>query len=224
LGYEVKLDGQRLCFTVTDATWLFLDRIGILLGLVTPVVTLSALFIGYFNRERLRRWLTRNRFPAVGGTLAEHIRYDGLVFTVSKPETPAWVLDQIKPRAAVFVASDQSRGVADELKARAAGLAGPFVVSVGNPDDPGETRLAVRQAIERLSIIGCANIAVDVTGGKVPMSLGAFMAAEEMGRDSLYVSVDYDARLNKPDMRTARIIVMSRPADAALTLAPRAAR
>lgn len=113
----------------------------------------------------------------------------------------------------MFVASAQSRGVADELKARATSIANAFVVTIDTADDPGETRLAVRQAIERLNAIGCAHIAVDVTGGKVPMSLGAFMAAEEAGKDSLYVSVDYDQQLNKPDMRTARITVVSNPAN-----------
>lgn len=58
--------------------------------------------------------------------------------------------------------------------------------------------------------MGCANIAVNVTGGNVLMSLGAFMAAEEAGKDSLYISADFELRLKKPDMRTARITVMSR--------------
>lgn len=184
-------------FNWSDATWLLLDRLSMLLGLVTGSITILALLIGYLNRERVRRWLTRNRFPAVGGTLAENIRYDGLVFTVSKPETPAWVLGQSKPRAAVFVASEQSRGVADALKATVAGGVNLSVVTIDNADNPGDTRLAVRQAIERLSAIGCTNIAVDVTGGKVPMSLGAFMAAEEADKDSLYVSVDYDRSTTK---------------------------
>lgn len=200
-----------MSFGLTDATWLILDRFSMLLGLVTGIITLLALFIGYFNRERLRRWLSRNRFPAIGGSLAENTRYDGLVFTISKPETPVWVLGQIKPRAVVFVASEQSRGVADALKAAAADVANALVVTIGTADDPGDTRLAVRQAIERLNTLGCMSIAVDVTGGKVPMSLGAFMAAEEAGVDSLYVSAGYDQTLNKPDMRTAKIIVVSRP-------------
>jgi len=46
---------------------------------------------------------------------------------------------------------------------------------------------------------------VDVTGGKLPMSLGAFMAAEESGADTLYVASEFDPQLKRPDMRTARI-------------------
>lgn len=196
---------------MTESTWLLLDRIGIVLGIVTGAVTLLALAIGYLKREHVRRWLVRNRFPVIGGELAEHIRYDGLVFTVSKAETPAWVLDQIKPKAAVFVVSEQSRGAVDELKAQVPGIANLPILTVADVDDPADTRQAVRQAVEWLKAIGCTHIAVDVTGGKVPMSLGAFMAAEEMGQDSLYVSTRFDAQLNRPNMRTAKIVVVSRP-------------
>lgn len=84
------MDGKS---AVTDATWLILDRLSMLLGLVTGSITLFVLVVGYFNRERLRRWLTRNRFPAIGVALAENVRYDGLVFTVSKQKRPRgyWV-------------------------------------------------------------------------------------------------------------------------------------
>jgi len=204
-----------MSFDLTESTWLLLDRIGIVLGIVTGAATLLAFVIGYLKREHLRRWLIRNRFPAIGGALAEHVRYDGLVFTVSKAETPAWVLAQIKPKAAVFVVSEQSRGAVDELKAQVPGIASLSVLTVADVDDPADTRQAVRQAVEWLKSIGCTHIAVDVTGGKVPMSLGAFMAAEEMGQDSLYVSTRFDAQLNRPDMRTAKIVVVSRPVNLA---------
>jgi hypothetical protein len=200
-------------FGFSDAVWLMIDQWGTFIGLTTSVVTLVLLIWGAFSREKLRRWLTRNRFPAIGGALAEHIRYDGLVFTISKPETPAWVLDRVKPRATVFVVSEQSRGVADELKDRSTGTASLSIITIDNTDNPGDTRRAVRQAIEQLTAIGCVNIAVDVTGGKTPMSIGAFMAAEEAGKDSLYVSASYDPQLSKPDMRTAQITVVSHPAN-----------
>ncbi|RMD85019.1 MAG: TIGR02710 family CRISPR-associated protein, partial [Candidatus Dadabacteria bacterium] len=53
--------------------------------------------------------------------------------------------------------------------------------------------------------------AVDVTGGKVPMSLGAFMAAEEAGTPSIYVTAEYDARLQRPRAETARVVRLSTP-------------
>lgn len=47
------------------------------------------------------------------------------------------------------------------------------------------------------------------------MSLGAFMAAEEMSVDSLYVNGRFDRPLIKLDMRTAQITAVSRPANGA---------
>jgi hypothetical protein len=54
---------------------------------------------------------------------------------------------------------------------------------------------------------GVRNVAVDVTGGKVPMSLGAFMAAEEAALDSLYVTTAW--RDGKPDASTAKLTRIS---------------
>lgn len=44
---------------------------------------------------------------------------------------------------------------------------------------------------------------MDITGGKVTMSIGAFMAAEEQGCASLYVATAF--KDGKPDIATARI-------------------
>ena len=38
-------------------------------------------------------------------------------------------------------------------------------------------------------------IAVDVTGGKTPMSLGAFMAAEEFAVQTIYITSEFDPSL-----------------------------
>jgi hypothetical protein len=56
---------------------------------------------------------------------------------------------------------------------------------------------------------GCKNIAVDITGGKVTMSLGAFMAAEEAGVQTIYISTEFDVALKAPRMDTAKIISIS---------------
>jgi N-acetylmuramic acid 6-phosphate (MurNAc-6-P) etherase len=51
---------------------------------------------------------------------------------------------------------------------------------------------------------------VDITGGKTPMSVGAFMAAEERGATSLYVTAPHgDNGLNTAK---ARIRAISTPA------------
>jgi hypothetical protein len=46
--------------------------------------------------------------------------------------------------------------------------------------------------IDEAKAEGVKQIAVDITGGKTPMSIGMFLAAEEEKIDSLYVSAKYD--------------------------------
>ena len=55
------------------------------LGRLSDSVSLILFCAGcltYLNRENIRRWLTRNRFPKeVGHPLGNHIQFDALVFT-----------------------------------------------------------------------------------------------------------------------------------------------
>jgi hypothetical protein len=82
---------------------------------------------------------------------------------------------------------------------------------VADPNDPAVSRSQVALLLSELHQAGCRKIAVDLTGGKLPMSLGAFMAAEEAGVTSLYVATDFDRYLKVPDMRTAILRQMSQP-------------
>ena len=97
------------------------------------------------------------------------------------------------------------REIAGMKRIRVMGLMtmGPF------SDDPEEARSAIHALLEELKRNGISNVAVDLTGGKVPMSLGAFMAAEEARVDSLYVTVSYEQ--GQPQPETARIRCVSRP-------------
>lgn len=85
-------------------------------------------------------------------------------------------------------------------------------IKIDDVDDPAPTRRAVMQLIGNLRAAGAVLIAVDLTGGKTPMSLGAFMAAEECGVQTFYVATDFDAALNQPRLPSARIVRVSRPA------------
>lgn len=201
-------------FGWSDGVWQTLDQFGILLGDFMLTSTLILGIVGFMRRNDIRRWLTRNRFPEVGGT-PENTHWEGLVFTVSKTETPRWVLEKVRPKHAAFVASRESFPVAEELAQFARGLGievhGPL--SIADPNEPAESRQATSLLLSALKSAGCTSVAVDVTGGKVPMSLGAFMAAEETGAASLYVAADFGAGLKQPDMRTARLLCVSRPRD-----------
>lgn len=80
-----------------------------------------------------------------------------------------------------------------------------------NPDDPAEARERAQALLHRMRAAGAPRCAVDITGGKTPMSLGAFMAAVEAGVSTLYLASRYDDRLQRPDPHSARIHCISRP-------------
>lgn len=204
-----------LLFGWSEQTWLWLDQAGILLGNSALVLTFLAAVAGVLKRESIRRWLRSNRFPAVGGEVEDMDEdIDALVFTVSREEVPRFVMERLEPGAAVFLATAESEAVAKQLEkfAREAGCdAG--IRRIDDPDDPAESRDQAALAIRGLRRRGYRRVGVDVTGGKAPMSIGAFMAAEEAGCPTLYVSAPYDRQLNKPDMRRARIRCISQPAE-----------
>jgi hypothetical protein len=199
-------------FDWSDETWLTLDQIGILVGDVVLAITVAAAVVGYLNRDRLRRWLTPNRFPAVGADMQGR-HWNGIVFTVSKPEVPRWVIDQLKPRCIGLVATPQSMKAAEEVMAyaRDSGIEVLPLRQLDDPNDPSESKEKTGELLTTLARTGHTPLAVEITGGKTPMSLGAFMAAEERRADTLYVSVGYDQALNRLDLRSASLQCISMP-------------
>ncbi len=200
-------------FGMSEETWLLLDRLGILAGNLTFLFALGGGLWGFFKRESIRRWFALNRFPNVGAELSGERQWDALAFTVSHKELPLWVIEACRPAHVGLIASELSQAAAQEIAsaARQRGIQVQGPVYLENPDDPAEALAKTRLILSRLREAGAESIAVDITGGKTPMSLGAFMAAEEMGVSSLYVASRYDAALMKPDMRSAKIHCISKP-------------
>lgn len=200
-------------FGWSDELWLLLDRLGILAGNLMFLFTLSAGVWGFLKRESIRRWFTLNRFPNVGAELDNAQYRDAIAFTVSHKELPLWVIRVSRPAHVGLIATADSKPAAREIAQHAEkqGIRVHGPVYIENPDDPAEALAQTRLILSRLREAGAHNIAVDITGGKTPMSLGAFMAAEEMGVSSLYVASRYDATLRKPDMSTAKIHCISKP-------------
>ena len=196
-------------FGWSDTAWHYIDQVGVLLGYL-PVLLI---IIAFFTRNELRRWLTRNRFPSVIGEVQDALYFDGIVFTVSNADVPRHVIECLKPKRIGLVCTAESRQYADQIKAHMQAQGGSVhdVVQIGNPDDPQESRRAARYLLDGMKQGGCETLAVDVTGGKTPMSLGAFMAAEEAGATTLYVASHFDNTLKQFDMRTAPVVRVSTP-------------
>jgi hypothetical protein len=193
----------------SDGTWLLLDHYGILVGDILMTLTTLAGIYGFFKRNDLRRWLTRNRFPSIGGK-PDDMDWQGLIFTVSRSDVPLWVIGQVRPRLVGLLHSAQTQEAAKEIERQVRQQGCDVLLqALANPDAPEESLRHVQALIRRMREAGTQKIAVDVTGGKVPMSLGAFMAAEEAKVDTVYVTTD--SKNGKPDMTTAKIIAVSQP-------------
>lgn len=205
---------QQNLFNWSANTWDVLDQLGILAGLVVSIfsliLTLVALF-AYFNKERIKNWLTQNRFPHIGEMTDDETQWDGIVFSISHADTPKWVIESRKPTVIGLLATQQSKASAEEIRqsALAQGVKVLDMIYIDNPDDIKEVQQETLHLINRLQQQSCEHIAVDITGGKTPMSLGAFIAAEEARVTSLYVSSEFDAKLKQVDMRTTKLITVS---------------
>jgi len=198
-------------FTFDESTWLWLDRYGIIVGDLLMTFTFLATIYGFICRNKLRNWFKRNQFPSIGGQL-EHSHWQGIIFTVSRKEVPLWVIKQINPMAIGLLSSESSRNAAQEIRVFAQQM-GTLIIEeevINDPDDPAEVNRKAKKIMHELKDKGLDEMAMDITGGKTPMSLGAFMAAEEMGVDSIYVTTEY--KDNKPDITTAKIKAISQVA------------
>lgn len=118
---------------------------------------------------------------------------------------PRWVIQRTRPTWIGLIGSKGRPEPVGQLAAHAQEQGIRVIGSrlVDDPDDPMQTLIADRDLLASLRHNGVRNVAVDLTGGRVPMSLGAFMAAEGARVDSIYVSVDDVNR--QPLSNTARI-------------------
>ncbi|CAA6820306.1 MAG: Unknown protein [uncultured Thiotrichaceae bacterium] len=215
LSSNNTIDSNEL-FGWSKQTWDFLDQWGILLGGFASLIAIVAFFLGMialFKWERLRRHFTKNRFPNVQDTSDDHANWQGMLFTVSHEQTPLWVIDSCKPAYISLLATQKSRGATEKIMAHAEqqGLTVFDPIYIENPDNPAEVKRETKHLLQRMQAEGVERVAVDITGGKTPMSLGAFMAAEETLATTLYVSTKFDEQLKKPDMRTASLTTISDP-------------
>ena len=142
--------------------------------------------------KKLQDKIDKENFPAEG-TLIIKKSYDALIFTVSRSDIPNWMIANYKPKVIGLVGSTEYSKSVDAIKEEAEKQG--IKVHRRILENPDRVARVNEEAIEIINAIqqdGFEKIAVDITGGKTPMSIGVFLAAEEHGLDSLYVSADYD--------------------------------
>jgi len=175
------------------------DKAGIILGYLWTCLTMGIAVYAFIRRQRIAQWFKKTQFSGTGEELdiiAEKV--DAIVIPVSIRNQPEWIIRHLKPKVVAFLYTDRSKDVASSLAEDFKGTI-EFIPSVEdinkgqylivNPDDPLETKEKTRVFIRMFKAKGIhANkIFVDTTGGKVPMSIGAFQAAEEEGVSSIYI-------------------------------------
>lgn len=194
--------------------WETIDRFATLLGIVTGLASIAAAAWAWVERNDLKRWFRRNSFGAVSQPLADAARFDALVLPVSRADVPCWLIDTVKPARVALLASVQSEPAVQAIAAhaRTAGVEVAAVHVLPDADDAAAFRARAVECVRALRQAGAARVAVDTTSGKVPMSLGLFMAAEETGATTLYVSTDYDAALKAIRPGSQRLVAVTTPA------------
>jgi hypothetical protein len=209
VGLTFWLVGQRL----PEAIFQRLDRGATAMGFFVTCLTISLATVGWFRRQDLRRWLRHSHFESVGAPFKiPEEKVDSIVIPVSRREQPEWILKWLKPNYASFIYTGQSRADAVQL-AKDFAESTTFFPSVedieeglyqlNHPDDPEESKRLVTEFLHRFLNRGTRlrEIFVDTTGGKVPMSIGAFQAAEEMGVSSIYVVGTANGLIRNPQDR-----------------------
>jgi len=201
---------------ISDATWITIDRFGVVLGIVTGIMALVASIWAVWKRAEIRHWFTHNHFNDVGDEVrGADTRGCGLVMLVSSASLVDTALKAYEPAVLALVASRETEKMARQV---ATGLEGRNVELLSltvleDPDDAEEAQDKISLAIAGFVERGLA-VLVDVTGGKKPMSLGAFIAAEEAGQATGYISSKHAAPAASSTRRkvgSERVVFISRP-------------
>lgn len=189
--------------------WTAIDRASMVVGLLLGL----AAVVGLFNLRWIRARFFGNSFRHVGGD-PELSQLEGIVFTLSsQSDTALLTLEKARPGHVVPLSPkpelrEDVRRVCERL-----GLKYHEMVDAVDVHSVDGWRNLTARALQLLAAQGvpASQIGVDLTGGTKPMSLGAFMAAEEAKVRSVYVATDRgaDGRLVPG---TERPITVSRPA------------
>ncbi len=175
------------------------DNAGILLGYVVSCISVALGAVALIRRREIRRWLFGRRFPGAGAPvipMQDQVR--AIVIPVSRREQPEWILRHLRPEQVSLLYTRKTKEVAVRLAREFGGTVTfePDAAAIErgddvleHPDDPQASRALVQSFLRRFEAHGVprAKTFVDTTGGKVPMSIGAFQAAEELGVSSIYV-------------------------------------
>ncbi len=183
------------------------DNAGIIMGFVGMCLTAAMGLWVWKEKEEVRNFFLNSPPDLKNFTDIEVDKVQAMIIPVSRKEQPEWILYHLKPNRVKFLYTPKSHAVARELYEKFnSDVIGRKIDEVPevrkdnvgreitpgwikNAFDPEEVYNEVLAMLDQLISDGYSkdNIFVDTTGGTVPMSIGAFMAAEEMGVSTVYV-------------------------------------
>ncbi|MBW1616294.1 MAG: hypothetical protein JRJ49_07140 [Deltaproteobacteria bacterium] len=170
------------------------------------LMNFSALFtviLGVWKKDDvmkyIKKWKTKPEFVGAGEPFevpAE--RFKAAIIPVSRKEQPEWIIRHLKPAYVSLIYTEQSRDAAKSLIKEFSDKI-EFFPDIDNAEDPSymlatpdkveDAQIKAKRCMRRYIRKGLdlSEIFVDTTGGKVPMSIGMFQAAEQAGASSIYV-------------------------------------
>ena len=202
-----------------------LDNAGVVLGYALACFAVAVAPLAWFRRTDIRRWFRGTNFENTGLPFdVPRDRFECAVIPVSNRAQPEWILSFLEPRKVSFLYTDLSREVAVKLAddyskppydirfhPDASAIKKSFK-QLDSVDEPEESKRLVSDFLQRFIDEGSTKdqIFVDTTGGKVPMSIGGFQAAEELGISSFYVvGTDKGAKINPKSEKSGNPVFIS---------------
>lgn len=173
--------------------WNDLGNADIVLGYLVTCFTIALGIIAWFRRQDIRSWFRKRQFINVG--LPFDIPKDkiqAIIAPVSSHGIQAqWILECLKPKYASLLYTEQSRNKTLEIIQEYSNKGIQFFPNfeavqknesmVDDVFNPQKSKGLTKEFLYHYNNkgISLSKIFVDTTGGTVPMSIGAFQAAEE---------------------------------------------
>ena len=173
--------------------WDSVSNINNILGLLGTIISIFIIFPLYLT-NKIQAVIKQKVFP---DPLEKNLEatYEALLFTVSQPDLPIWMIKHYKPKAIGLIGTeerlDSLKDIRDYAKQHGIKI---YSRTLESADVIVRTKQETLEIIEDLTAANFKLQALDITGGKTPMSIGAFLAAEEKGIDTLYVTADYNQK------------------------------
>lgn len=127
--------------------------------------------------------------------------YSALILLGTRqPTTAALLLGTLRLRRVAFLLTDETRRLPQEVAALLSCSADDWLCPAGNHDTTLDVYKGLRSVLTAWPDLDRTTIAVDVTGGLKPMSLGLEKAAHVLGLKTIYIQSAYETL---PDGRVA---------------------